>query len=86
MTAPLSVALADPTSPIASLHTFDLFGFYLPAFVFWCVVALVPFALIRRGLAGARLYRFVWHRALFDTALYVLVLGATVFGIGGATW
>jgi len=75
--------IAPFPSPIASAHTFDLFGFYMPALVFWCLVALVPHALLRRGLAAVGFYRFVWHRALFDTALFVLVLWAIVFGFGG---
>lgn len=83
LSAPLSAPLADLATPIASLHTFDLFGFYLPAFVFWCLVALLPHALLRQAFAAAGLYRFVWHRALFDTALYVLVLWAIVLGLGG---
>ena len=33
---------------------------------------------LRRLLAGLGLYRLVWHRPLFDLALYVLLLGAVV--------
>lgn len=54
----------------------DLAGLYLP----WLLV-LATFALplvwgLRRLLAAAGLYRWVWHPALFDIALYVLVLFA----------
>jgi hypothetical protein len=44
------------------------------------LIAFVLNALLRRVLAWAGLYRFVWHRALFDAALYVVVLGG-VFAV-----
>jgi protein AaeX len=54
---------------------FDIYGVYFPAFV---VVAAIAFALqlaIKRILDAGGVYRFVWHRALFDLALYVILLG-----------
>jgi protein AaeX len=54
---------------------FDIYGVYFPAFV---VVAAIAFALqlaIKRILDACGVYRFVWHRALFDLALYVILLG-----------
>lgn len=60
-------------------HQLDIYGVFVPTFA---VVALASFGLSRiasRLLARAGLYRFVWHRPLFDLALYVTVLGATYF-------
>ena len=35
-------------------------------------------SLLRRLLERTGAYRYVWHRALFDLALYVVLLGAVV--------
>jgi len=62
-----------------------LFGFYLPPIMLWAVLALVPFLILRLALQALGLYRFVWHRALFNVALYVLVLGGLVY-LGVPAW
>ena len=56
----------------------NLDGVFVSAVLTSGLVALgVSFALRRLlGLAGA--YRFVWHPALFDTALFVIVWAALV--------
>jgi hypothetical protein len=74
-----------PASPIELLSTIDVYGFYVPPFFLWIAAALVPFALVRWTMRRAGLYRFVWHRALFDIAMYVIVLGGTIL-VGGAGW
>ena len=56
----------------------DLFGIYLPPLFVYGLGALSIWYVLRRGLAWAGLYRFVWHPALFNTALYVLVLALCV--------
>lgn len=53
----------------------DLYGVFLSPLLGLGVAALVIQFLLRRLLDRLGLYRWVWHRALFDTALYVLVLG-----------
>jgi hypothetical protein len=53
---------------------FSLFGVFVPKIL---VLALVAYGLnlvLKRVLAGAGVYRLVWHPALFDLALFVLVL------------
>ncbi|WOK36536.1 DUF1656 domain-containing protein [Sphingomonas sp. C3-2] len=50
-------------------------GVYLPALLVLAVMATVPTLLIRKLIQHWQLYRFVWHRALFDVALYLVVLG-----------
>ena len=62
-----------------------VFGFYLPPIMLWAVLALVPFLILRLALQVLGLYRFVWHRALFNVALYVLVLGGLVY-LGVPAW
>jgi hypothetical protein len=34
--------------------------------------------IVCRGLLALGAYRFVWHRPLFDTALFVLLLGGII--------
>ena len=54
---------------------FDIYGVYFPAFVVFAAIAFVIQLAIKRLLDACGVYRFVWHRALFDVGLYVIVLG-----------
>ncbi len=79
------------SAPIVSLSAtgwlkdIDLFGFYLPSLAVWALLALLPFLLFRWLLSAGGLYRFVWHRALFNMVLYLLILSVVVLG-GGQGW
>lgn len=53
-------------------------GVLVPAFVLWAAIAFALSLLLRRLLAAIGFYRLVWHRALFDLALTILLLGGTV--------
>ncbi len=53
----------------------DIFGVLFPPLLVWVGVALVLSMLLRRALAGAGLYRFIWHRPLFDFSLLVILTG-----------
>jgi len=53
----------------ASIH-----GLYVPWLMLLCALTLGVQWLVRRALAALGFYRWVWHPALFDTALYVLLL------------
>jgi hypothetical protein len=55
---------------------FDLFGVFVPRILVMALVAYLLNLLLRRILSRAGLYRLVWHPALFDLALFVLLLGA----------
>ena len=56
---------------------FDIYGVYFPAFaVFAAIALLVQIVVINRLLDAVGFYRLVWHRALFDLAIYVILLGA----------
>jgi hypothetical protein len=70
---------------IESLRPLDFFGFYLPPLVLWALVVLVPFLVVRWVLGRAGAYAFIWHRPLFDVALFVAMLGGLVFS-GGTRW
>ncbi|MBS7701453.1 DUF1656 domain-containing protein [Chelatococcus sp. YT9] len=66
-------------------HTMELLGFYLPPLAFWATAAIVPFVILRWAFGKIGFYRFVWHRPLFNIALYVLVTGGVV-GLGNLAW
>jgi Protein of unknown function (DUF1656) len=70
---------------LAVFHDVELVGFYLSPLLLWAVAALIPFALVRWLLERAGLYRFVWHRSLFNLALYVLLVGGAVL-FGNLPW
>jgi hypothetical protein len=55
---------------------FDIYGVYFPLFVVCAVIALVLQLGVNRLFAALGVYRFVWHRPLFDLAVYVILLGA----------
>ena len=55
---------------------FDIYGVYFPAFaVFAAIALLLQIFVINRILRAVGFYRLVWHRALFDLAIYVILLG-----------
>ena len=51
---------------------FDIYGVYFAAFA---AIALLLQMVIMRLLDACGFYRLVWHRALFDLTIYVIVLG-----------
>lgn len=57
---------------------FDLYGVFVPSLAAWMLLALLISLPLRRLLAWSGFYRMVWHRPLFDLALYVVLLGAVV--------
>ncbi|HEY4174477.1 MAG TPA: DUF1656 domain-containing protein [Rhodopila sp.] len=55
---------------------FDIYGVFVPVLLVWALIALALTAVLRRGLAVIGFYRLVWHRALVDLSLFVLILAA----------
>ena len=53
---------------------FDIYGVYFPAIAVFAAIAFVLQLAIKRFLEAYGIYRFVWHRALFDLAIYVNLL------------
>lgn len=51
-------------------------GVYVPAPLVWAAAAFVLSALVERVLARMGFFALVWHRALFDLSLFVLLWGA----------
>ena len=54
---------------------FDIYGVYFPAFAVFAAIALLLQVVINRLLDACGFYRLVWHRPLFECALYVILLG-----------
>ena len=54
----------------------DVYGVFVPVLLVWALIALALTAVLRRCLAGIGFYRLVWHRALVDLSLFVLLLAA----------
>ena len=60
-------------------YELDLFGVMVPTLLLWAVLAYVLAAILRKFFDRAGLYRHIWHRALFDCAIYVCLLGSLVY-------
>ena len=59
----------------------DLFGVYLAPAAPILVIAAIAFAVLRRATHGLSLLRFVWHPALFQVSVYVIVASALTLWI-----
>jgi len=60
-------------------YVIDIYGVLVPALLLWIIVAYVLSAFLRRIMQHFDLYRLVWHRALFDFAVFVCLLGVVVY-------
>jgi hypothetical protein len=54
----------------------NLSGVFLPATLLWAGIAFLLSVVISRTLSRMGFYALVWHRALFDAAVFVLFWGA----------
>jgi Protein of unknown function (DUF1656) len=57
------------------IHELDLYGVLLPPILAWALAAFAIRAVLRRLFARIGFYRFVAHPALFDMAVFVILLG-----------
>jgi protein AaeX len=53
-------------------------GVFVPSLLLWALIAFILNVGLRRVLSAVGFYRFVWHRALFDAALFVILLACVV--------
>lgn len=60
------------------LREWSLGGVLLSPFLFYVVLAFIFTGLLRKLFQRAGAERWIWHEALFDTALFVCVLAAVV--------
>jgi Protein of unknown function (DUF1656) len=54
----------------------SLFGVFAPSLLLCAIVAYLISAAISRMLGAVGFYRLVWHRPLFNFAMFVCLLGA----------
>jgi protein AaeX len=59
---------------------FDVYGVYFPSFLVFAAVTFVLLLAVKRLLDACGFYRYVWHRPLFDIAIFVILLGVVVAG------
>lgn len=64
---------------IAMLKEMDLGGVFLTPVLGWAVLALAVTWALCRLLHRIGLYRWIWHRHLFDLGLYAMVFAAVTF-------
>jgi hypothetical protein len=60
-------------------YVIDIYGVLVPALLLWIIIAYALSALLRLFMQRLDLYRLVWHRALFDFAIFVCLLGVVVY-------
>ena len=56
----------------------DIFGVYIAPMAAMMVVAYAILLVLRRVMLATGLLRLVWHPALFQVALYLIILSAIV--------
>ena len=61
----------------------DIYGIYIPTLGVLALGAYFVNTVMQRLLARARFYRFVWHRPLFDAAMYFCILGVAAVILNG---
>lgn len=64
----------------------DFFGIYIPGLLTCGLAAFLLNMVLRRALEHAGFYRLVWHRALFDLSMFVVVLGGVVWLTSAVGW
>jgi protein AaeX len=60
----------------------DFSGVFFSPLLFYAAIALVLSMIVRRALGFVGFYRVVWHRALFDFALFIVLWGFAAGWVG----
>jgi len=58
---------------------FDVAGVFIPAVVIWALLSMAVGVVVRRILTATHFYRLVWHRGLFDLALFFILWGLVAY-------
>ncbi|KAF2992496.1 DUF1656 domain-containing protein [Methylocystis sp. MJC1] len=53
----------------------SFFGLYAPGLLVCAPLAYILASLLRLALTALGIYRFLWHRGLFNVAIFVCLLG-----------
>ncbi|MBP0613986.1 DUF1656 domain-containing protein [Jiella mangrovi] len=54
----------------------SLFGVFVPKLLVLALASYVALVLLKRVLARLGVYRLVWHPALFDLSIFILLVAA----------
>lgn len=60
------------------IHEIDLYGMLISPMLLWVSTAFIVTGVLCRLIGRLGLYRFIWHKPLFDLALLVVVTGGIV--------
>lgn len=60
------------------IHEIDLYGMLVSPILLWMNIAFVVTGVLCHLIGRLGLYRFIWHKPLFDLALLVIVAGGIV--------
>ncbi|MBC2886515.1 DUF1656 domain-containing protein [Ochrobactrum sp. CM-21-5] len=61
----------------------DIYGIYIPTLGVLALGAYFVNTVMQRVLSRVHFYRFVWHRPLFDAAMYFCILGVAAVILNG---
>ncbi len=53
----------------------NIYGVLFPPLLIWAFIAMLLSMAVRRGLSALGVYRFIWHRPLFDLCLLIMLTG-----------
>ena len=53
----------------------DIYGVLFPPLLIWLGCAYIAAVLLRLCFSRLGVYRYVWHRPLFDLAILIILLG-----------
>jgi hypothetical protein len=53
----------------------NFYGIYIPWLVILGIVSILCTRLVSYVMARFGLYRFIWHAALFDLSVFIIILG-----------
>ncbi len=56
----------------------SLFGIFVPSILVCSIAAYMAMVVVARGLSAAGVYRYIWHKSLFNLSIFVCLLGASV--------
>lgn len=59
----------------------DFCGIYLPPFFLGLLIAGLIYFILHHLLDRVAIHRWVWNRAVFEAAVFVILLAATIFVI-----
>jgi hypothetical protein len=62
----------------AMIGEINILGVFVPAVLVLMLIAYVIKRVLVMLLGMTGIYRFVWHRAMFDLCLYIFIFGAIV--------